>query len=126
MISGYLITGNIIAKLDVGQFSYLDFYQRRIRRIFPALLALLIFTAAIGLSVLGKDAVFRVGATSPFSELYSSIIFGAGFVTNLAMLRAGNYFFQTPVNQPLLHLWSLAIEEQFCIVWPLICLAPTP
>ena len=120
VISGYLITGNIIAKLDVGQFSYLDFYQRRIRRIFPALLALLIFTAAIGLSVLGKDAVFRVGATSPFSELYSSIIFGAGFVTNLAMLRAGDYFFQTPVNQPLLHLWSLAIEEQFYIVWPLI------
>jgi peptidoglycan/LPS O-acetylase OafA/YrhL len=120
VISGYLITGNIIAKLDVGQFSYLDFYQRRIRRIFPALLALLIFTATIGLSLLGKDAVFRVGATSPFSELYSSIIFGAGFVTNLAMLRAGNYFFQTPVNQPLLHLWSLAIEEQFYIVWPLI------
>ncbi len=120
VISGYLITGNIVTKLDASEFSYLDFYQRRIRRIFPALLAVLLFTLAAGLSVFGEDEAFRVGATSPFSELYRSVIMGAGFVTNFAMLRAGNYFSQTATVQPLLHLWSLAIEEQFYVVWPLL------
>jgi peptidoglycan/LPS O-acetylase OafA/YrhL len=120
VISGYLITGNIITKLDAGAFNYWDFYQRRIRRIFPALLVILLFTLAVGLSVLREDEAFHVGQSLPFSELYRSVLMGAGFITNFAMLRAGDYFSQTATDQPLLHLWSLAIEEQFYIIWPLL------
>ncbi len=119
VISGYLITSNIITKLDAGKFSYLDFYQRRIRRIFPALLAIFLFTFAVAFLPFAKEEVFHV-STSPISALYRSIIAGAGFFTNFSMLRAGDYFTQTATVQPLLHLWSLAIEEQFYIVWPLL------
>lgn len=122
VISGYLITANIITRLDAGKFSYLDFYQRRIRRIFPALLVILLTTLVIGLSVFGEEAVFRP-VTAPFADLFRSILMGAGFVTNFAMLGAGNYFYQSATNQPLLHLWTLAIEEQFYIAWPLILFA---
>ena len=116
VISGYLITGNIVTRLDASAFSYLDFYQRRIRRIFPALLTILLFTFVVE----RKEQVFHVDVTFPFSDLYRSLIMGAGFVTNFAMLRGGDYFSQTPIAQPLLHLWSLAIEEQFYLVWPLL------
>jgi len=119
VISGYLITGVIAAKLDVDAFSFLDFYQRRIRRIFPALATMLLFMLVSGLTILGADELFRVSA-SRFDLLYRSIAVGAAFVTNFAQLRETTYFTQSADAQPLLHLWSLAIEEQFYIVWPLL------
>jgi peptidoglycan/LPS O-acetylase OafA/YrhL len=117
VISGYLITGNIVDNLQAGSFTFSDFYQRRIRRIFPALLVVLLFTFAIALTVRRDDELFSV--LRPFGATYHGIVAGAAFVTNFTLLHGSNYFTQTGTTQPLLHLWSLAIEEQFYIVWPL-------
>jgi hypothetical protein len=121
VISGYLITGNIIDGLNAGSFTLLDFYRRRIRRIFPALLVVLAFVFLIALTVRRNDELFSV--TRPFGETYHAIAAGAAFVTNLTLLQSANYFTQTASTQPLLHLWSLGIEEQFYIAWPLTLLA---
>ena len=117
VISGYLITGNILDNLRAGSFTFSDFYQRRIRRIFPALLVVLLFTFATALTVRRDDELFSV--LRPFGATYHGIVAGAAFVTNFTLLHGSNYFTQTGTTQPLLHLWSLAIEEQFYIVWPL-------
>jgi peptidoglycan/LPS O-acetylase OafA/YrhL len=117
VISGYLITGNILDNLRAGSFTFSDFYQRRIRRIFPALLVVLLFTFVTALTVRRDDELFSV--LRPFGATYHGIVAGAAFVTNFTLLHGSNYFTQTGTTQPLLHLWSLAIEEQFYIVWPL-------
>jgi peptidoglycan/LPS O-acetylase OafA/YrhL len=120
VISGYLITGIVVEKLDIDAFSFIDFYQRRIRRIFPALGTMLLFMLASGLTVLLRtDELFTV-STAPFGPLYHSIALGAAFVTNFGLLHETAYFSPNANAQPLLHLWSLAIEEQFYIVWPLL------
>jgi peptidoglycan/LPS O-acetylase OafA/YrhL len=117
VISGYLITGNILDNQQAGSFTFSDFYQRRIRRIFPALLVVLLFTFATALTVRRDDELFSV--LRPFGATYHGIVAGAAFVTNFTLLHGSNYFTQTGTTQPLLHLWTLAIEEQFYIVWPL-------
>jgi peptidoglycan/LPS O-acetylase OafA/YrhL len=116
VISGYLITASIIDNLRAGSFTFSDFYQRRVRRIFPALLVVLLFTFATELTLRRDDELFSV---RPFGATYFGIVAGAAFVTNFTLLQSANYFIQTATTQPLLHLWSLAIEEQFYIVWPL-------
>src|ERR1700730_7056096 len=116
VISGYLITASIIDNLRAGSFTFSDFYQRRVRRIFPALLVVLLFTFAMELTLRRDDELFSV---RPFGATYFGIVAGAAFVTNFTLLQSANYFIQTAPSQPLLHLWSLAIEEQFYIVWPL-------
>lgn len=117
VISGYLITGNILDNLRADSFTFSDFYQRRIRRIFPALLVVLLFTFATALTVRWDDELFSV--LRPFGATYHGVVAGAAFITNFTLLHSANYFTQTGTTQPLLHLWSLAIEEQFYIVWPL-------
>jgi peptidoglycan/LPS O-acetylase OafA/YrhL len=120
VISGFLITGNIVDRLDGGTFSFLDFYQRRIRRIFPALLAVLSFTLAVGTLALNyPDDLFLVSGGSVFEQMYRSVAVGAAFLTNFTSMYGDDYFTQNAVTQPLLHLWSLAVEEQFYILWPL-------
>ena len=111
VISGFLITGNIAASLARGDFSFADFYARRIRRIFPALLLMLIATYGIGWSVL---------FTNEFRELGKHTAAGAGFVANLALQAEAGYFDYSADAKPLLHLWSLGIEEQFYLAWPLL------
>ena len=120
VISGFLITGNIVERLDAGSFSFWDFYQRRIRRIFPALLVVLLFTLLLGSLAFREGDIFRVSTESSFERTFNSVAVGAVFLTNLALMRTSEYFQQTAITQPLLHLWSLAIEEQFYILWPLI------
>jgi peptidoglycan/LPS O-acetylase OafA/YrhL len=120
VISGYLITGNITSRLDLSAFSFLDFYQRRIRRIFPALVVVLLFTFAVGFALLREDELFRVGSVAPFRQICRDIAAAAVFLINFTLMRESNYFTQTATTQPLLHLWSLAIEEQFYVVWPLL------
>ena len=111
VISGFLISGNISADLSRGTFSFADFYARRIRRIFPALVLVLIACSAIGWAVLFANE---------FRELGKHVAAGAGFVSNLALQSEAGYFGYAADTQPLLHLWSLGIEEQFYIVWPLL------
>lgn len=114
VISGYLITQIIIEQLSAGTFSLVSFYRRRISRIFPALTLVLLVTYAIGW--------FRL-LPADLERLSLNTIAGATFVANLLLLRQPDYFAPDAATNPLLHLWSLGIEEQFYIFWPLILIA---
>ena len=109
VISGYLITGIILERIDAGRFSILDFYARRIRRIFPALAIVLLAVAAIGWKLLYRDE---------YKFLGNHVAVGAGFATNILLWSETGYFDQAAEAKPLLHLWSLGVEEQFYLVWP--------
>lgn len=113
VISGYLITNIIYIQASVGRFSYLDFYARRIRRIFPALIIVLISVYALGWFVMLADE---------FKQLGKHIAAGAGFVANWAYWLESGYFDELHELKPLLNLWSLGVEEQFYIFWPCIIL----
>lgn len=111
VISGFLITKVILADLQHGRFSVAKFYIRRIRRIFPALLAVLITCLAFGWkTLLAEDLV----------GLAHHVFGGAIFSSNLFLWQEVGYFDKTSESKPLLHLWSLGIEEQFYFVWPLM------
>jgi peptidoglycan/LPS O-acetylase OafA/YrhL len=110
VISGYLISAIILENLDRGTFSAAEFYARRIRRIFPALLIVLVASYAFGWFALMADEYKRLGA---------HIAAGAGFSSNLLLWSEAGYFDRSSETKPLLHLWSLGIEEQFYAVWPL-------
>jgi peptidoglycan/LPS O-acetylase OafA/YrhL len=111
VISGFLITTIIYHDLDNGTFKFSLFYSRRIKRIFPALILVLIFCYAIGWFVLLSDE---------FKQLGKHIAAGAGFIANLVLWNEAGYFDNAADTKPLLHLWSLGIEEQFYIAWPLV------
>src|SRR6267142_5710049 len=113
VISGFLITRIILTQIKTGAFSLAGFYARRIRRIFPALLVVLAVTYLIGWFIL---------LPAGFSLLGESIAAGVAFVSNLFQLSQVGYFAPDAAENPLLHLWSLGIEEQFYIFWPPILL----
>ena len=109
VISGFLITSLILRSKENGDFSFTDFYARRIKRIFPALIAMLAACLAVGWFVMFPGE---------FRDLGKHAAAGAGFVANFSFLQEAGYFDITADHKPLLHLWSLGIEEQFYIVWP--------
>lgn len=111
VISGFLISRIIFQALEGDGFSYADFYERRIRRIFPALVAVCAATLLTGWYVLLPDEFERLG---------KHLAAGAFFISNAALWSESGYFDAAADSKPLLHLWSLAIEEQFYIVWPLV------
>ncbi|MCS3503720.1 peptidoglycan/LPS O-acetylase OafA/YrhL [Bradyrhizobium japonicum] len=113
VISGFLISGIIFDEMRLDAFSLRAFYARRIRRIFPALVLVLTVTALIGWWSLLPQDMLRLGR-----QLLSS----AAFVANLYFWYQSGYFSPDAQSFPLLHLWSLGVEEQFYIVWPLILL----
>jgi peptidoglycan/LPS O-acetylase OafA/YrhL len=113
VISGFLITRIILTQIKTRTFSSVEFYARRIRRIFPALLVVLAVTYLIGWFVLLPDGLSLLG---------KSIAAGVAFVSNLFQLGQVGYFAPDAAENPLLHLWSLGIEEQFYIFWPPILL----
>ncbi|MGH7090647.1 MAG: acyltransferase family protein, partial [Stellaceae bacterium] len=92
-----------------GDFSFLEFYARRIRRIFPALLVVLVPCLAYGALVLLPTELAKLG---------ESITAGAAFLANVLLWSEAGYFDTAAVFKPLLHLWSLGVEEQFYIFWP--------
>lgn len=110
VISGFLISTILFTSLDAGSFSFAQFYARRIRRIFPALFVLLVSCFTFGWFALLADEYKRLG---------KHIAGGAGFVSNYLCWSEAGYFDDASETKPLLHLWSLGIEEQFYIVWPL-------
>jgi len=97
--------------LERSSFSFNEFYGRRIRRIFPALLIVLTAVYALGWNLLLADE---------FKQLGKHIAGGAGFVSNLMFWNESGYFDNAAETKPLLHLWSLGVEEQFYIIWPLL------
>src|SRR5262245_2558208 len=109
VISGFLITSIICTQLDEGRFSFVDFYARRCKRIFPSLIIVLLAVLAFGWIFLLPDEFERVG---------KHIAAGAGFISNFALWRESGYFDKAADTKPLLHLWSLGIEEQFYLLWP--------
>jgi len=109
VISGYLISGMILGDLRAGRFSILEFYLRRVRRILPALLAMLVGVSLLALLILMPDELQQFAGNVTASAL---------FVPNLALAREAGYFDASAAANPLLHLWSLGVEEQFYLVWP--------
>lgn len=113
VISGFLISTIIFQNLQQGTFSFLDFYKRRVKRIFPALCLVLIASFVCGWFVL---------LPADYKQLGKHMAAGAAFVSNFAFWNESGYFDSGSKLKPLLHLWSLGIEEQYYIFWPLIVL----
>jgi peptidoglycan/LPS O-acetylase OafA/YrhL len=114
VISGYLITTLMMKDFAAGTFSLVDFWERRIRRIFPALAVMTLFTVAAGAVLLFPDALQKLGA---------SLVAQVLLISNLYFWNDSSGYFAGPAEeQPLLHTWSLAVEEQFYLFMPLLCL----
>ena len=111
VISGFLISGIVLRGLNSGKFTFVDFYRRRIRRILPALIVVLATTWAIGWFVLGSGEYLALGRQISAAAL---------FVSNFVLMHDSGYFAPSAELNPLLHLWSLAIEEQFYLAWPIL------
>ena len=109
VISGYLISLIVFRDQAAGTFSFADFYARRIRRLFPALAIVLLATIVFGAFALFADEYQRLG-----KHTLSAIV----FLLNFQLMNEAGYFDVASDSKPLLHLWSLSIEEQFYLVWP--------
>lgn len=114
VISGYLITSQVFEEVRQGRFSLKGFYQRRINRIVPALVVVLLACVVLGAFLLSPVDLSRLNASALFALLGVSNIF--------IWVKYGNYFAADASEAPLLHTWSLGIEEQFYVVWPLLVL----
>ncbi|WP_425145597.1 acyltransferase family protein [Deinococcus sp.] len=113
VISGFLITALIVRQQELKVFSLKDFYARRIKRIFPALLVVLSVCLLAGLFLLWPDE---------YKSLGKHVFAGALFFSNIVSWREVGYFDPAGIQKPLLHLWSLSVEEQFYLIWPLLLL----
>ena len=111
VISGFLIGGIILEQKQNRSFSYLHFYERRARRLLPTLFTVIACTLIAGYFFLMPEN---------YEELFESAAYTTLFSSNFFFLNNINYFAQNAEFMPLLHTWSLAVEEQFYIVWPLI------
>ena len=111
VISGFLITGIIAREVDAGRFSILGFYERRARRILPALMVMLAFVLC------AASYAFFPG---DFAKLPQSALLTALFVSNIGFFLETGYFAGSAETVPLLHTWSLAVEEQFYLGFPIL------
>ena len=110
VISGYLITTIILAKLEQGKFSIVNFYERRARRILPALFFVMLVCIPFAWVLLSPAEL------TSFSK---SLIAVPLFVSNFFFWRDGGYFETAAELKPLLHTWSLAVEEQYYVLFPI-------
>ncbi|MDY7093936.1 MAG: acyltransferase family protein [Acidobacteriota bacterium] len=119
VISAFLITGSIAEQISAGRFSLLEFYRRRMRRILPALTGVVLGTLALGHWILLPSDLERLAQSAISAQLFAANIF---FTFSLDT----GYFADDASLEPLLHLWSLGVEEQFYFLWPLLLLAGLP
>jgi peptidoglycan/LPS O-acetylase OafA/YrhL len=113
VVSGYLITGIILKDIDQGSFSLKRFWERRVRRIFPALLVVVACTTIAGWFIL---------LPSDFLDLGKSVAVQSVFGANVFFWWTSGYFEAVAASKPLLHTWSLAVEEQYYLIVPLLVL----
>jgi peptidoglycan/LPS O-acetylase OafA/YrhL len=113
VISGFLISSIVLKELGQGHFSFAGFYARRVKRIFPALILVMGASLAFGWFALFPDE---------YQQLGKHVVGGAGFSANFFYWAQIGYFDTAAETKPLLHLWSLGIEEQFYIFWPAVLL----
>ena len=111
VISGYLITSIIVGALESESFSFVWFYERRIRRIIPAFIVMLATVSVASIALFPPKELADFGRSAAAAAAFSSNIFFS--------LQNG-LFFRIGDHEPLLHTWSLGVEEQFYIVWPLL------
>lgn len=112
VISGFLITSIIYPKMLDNQFRYTDFYSRRIKRLLPALLLVVVVSAIVFSLVMLPDDL---------SKFFTSIVWVLFYLGNIFFWREhGGYFRGDAQEAPLLHTWSLAVEEQYYVIWPVM------
>ena len=111
VISGYLITRIIFNELDNGTFNFLYFFGKRVRRLFPALILVMTFAVGFGWFALLADE---------YAQLGKHVASSATFILNFVLVNEVSYFDNAAATKPMLHLWSLAVEEQFYLLWPLV------
>ncbi|QWF69409.1 acyltransferase [Methylomonas paludis] len=111
VISGFLISTIIFENLKNATFSFAEFYRRRIKRIFPVLLLVILSCLVAGWYLLLVDE---------FQLLGKHVAAGIAYISNLVLWQESGYFDTASDQKPLLHLWSLGIEEQFYILWPFL------
>ncbi|MGW8194973.1 MAG: acyltransferase family protein [Desulforhopalus sp.] len=111
VISGYLITTIIMRENTLGSFSFIHFYTRRVKRIFPALFVVLLLSAVIATLLLQP---------ATYGNFMTSARFASAQLANFFFAREVGYFNEGFSAQPLLHTWSLGVEEQFYLFWPLL------
>ena len=114
VISGYLITSLIIDDMNKGNFSLANFYERRARRLLPALFFMILITLPFAMYWLAPSDLKR------FGQSLSAISI---FLSNILFWTEGGYFETASELKPLIHTWSLAVEEQYYILFPLFLLA---
>jgi peptidoglycan/LPS O-acetylase OafA/YrhL len=110
VISGFLIGGNILKDLRAGRFRFVDFYWRRARRILPAASVVLLVTFVVSFALL---------ASSELHAFQRQLLGALTFTANIALWRQSGYFDGASETKPLLHMWSLSIEEQFYLLVPI-------
>jgi len=111
VLSGYLITSILLKEISAGSFTFANFYERRIRRLIPPLVPVLLFTGAAATLLLN---------TIQYSEYINSVLSSVGMFSNWFFLSSVGYFDGPGETTPLLHTWSLSIEEQFYLFFPLL------
>lgn len=111
VISGFLISTILFSGLEKDRFSIVEFYVRRVRRIFPALITVMIACIVLAWLFLFSDELERFGR---------HLTAGITFISNFIFWRESGYFDSSSETKPLLHFWSLAIEEQFYLFWPIL------
>lgn len=109
VISGYLITNVIATQINAKQFTYSDFYRRRIKRLFPVLFTVIFVTVIFGSFILDETANSRLALSAIAGTFFTANIF---FMYHLDT----GYFAPDTAHEPLLHLWSLGVEEQFYLI----------
>jgi peptidoglycan/LPS O-acetylase OafA/YrhL len=111
VLSGFLITGLIARDLETGSFSLAGFWERRVRRILPAATVMVVVTLAAGLLLLMPEPTARLGRAAAASSV---------MLANVHYFATSSYFEDPSELLPLLHIWSLAVEEQFYVLFPLL------
>jgi len=113
VISGYLITSIIIASIQNENFTLKEFYSRRIRRLFPTLFIVLLISMVIGWLILYP---------TEYKQLAYHVKYSAIYFLNFKLIDEIGYFDVESIYKPMLHLWTLSVEEQYYVLWPLILL----